>query len=577
MAYPGPFPFKVEQGGTGEITLLPNAVLVGENADDIGVTNVGTNGQVLLGATAAKPQFATLTSTGGTVTYTLGVNSLNLEAGGSVAITFAADSGTATPALNTITFAGGTNVTTSASGSTVTIDAASTGIQTINGNVGSVTGPTVTLTTGAANANGTGLFTGVGTTMTMTYEDGTSNLGIGGNALKNATITSSSNIAIGTNVFNGASFAAANNIGIGINAGSAVTIGANNLLLGGVTGQDITSGSFNVGLGFNVLNNLITGNRNIVIGEGSGNSLTGAESSNIIIGWQTPGTVAQSNALIIGKATGTGNGEQNKAFIHGIDGINVGSVAKVVTMASDQLGTATITAGTGISVTPGANTITLAASAATPLVFHTGSGDATPAANAVTIAGGNNISTTGAGSTVTVAVTGTTNHAIQVGNASGSLTSLTAATNGQIPIGSTGVDPVIATITAGTGITVTNGAGSITIASTAGSFPWTEVTGTSAGMAVNNGYIANNAGLVTLTIPTTAAIGDIVRVTGKGAGGWLIAQNAGETIYFGASTTTTGVGGSLASTLARDGIELVCVTANNDWNVLSVQGNLTVV
>lgn len=42
-------------------------------------------------------------------------------------------------------------------------------------------------------------------------------------------------------------------------------------------------------------------------------------------------------------------------------------------------------------------------------------------------------------------------------------------TNGQIPIGSTGANPVMATITAGTGISVTNGAGSISIASTGAS------------------------------------------------------------------------------------------------------------
>jgi hypothetical protein len=96
-------------------------------------------------------------------------------------------------------------------------------------------------------------------------------------------------------------------------------------------------------------------------------------------------------------------------------------------------------------------------------------------------------------------------------------------------------------------------------------------------MSVNNGYIANNAALVTLTLPDTAAVGDVVRVTGKGAGGWRIAQNAGETIYFGTSTTTTGAGGSLDSTQQRDTVELVCITADTEWNVLSSVGNITVV
>ena len=85
-------------------------------------------------------------------------------------------------------------------------------------------------------------------------------------------------------------------------------------------------------------------------------------------------------------------------------------------------------------------------------------------ANNINLFSGNNITTTGTGpNTIGFSLTGTTNHCIQIGNATGSLTSLAAATDGQIPIGSTGVDPVIATITAGTNITVTNGPGSITI------------------------------------------------------------------------------------------------------------------
>jgi hypothetical protein len=62
-----------------------------------------------------------------------------------------------------------------------------------------------------------------------------------------------------------------------------------------------------------------------------------------------------------------------------------------------------------------------------------------------------------------------TNHSLLAGAASNGITSLGVATNGQLPIGSTGADPVLATLTAGSGITITNGAGSITIAATGGS------------------------------------------------------------------------------------------------------------
>lgn len=51
---------------------------------------------------------------------------------------------------------------------------------------------------------------------------------------------------------------------------------------------------------------------------------------------------------------------------------------------------------------------------------------------------------------------------------SGVLTGTPAATNGQVLIGQTGSNPVPATITAGSGITVTNGPGSVTIAASGG-------------------------------------------------------------------------------------------------------------
>ena len=106
---------------------------------------------------------------------------------------------------------------------------------------------------------------------------------------------------------------------------------------------------------------------------------------------------------------------------------------------------------------------------------------------------------------------------------------------------------------------------------------WNEETGTSATMAVNNGYIANNASLVTLTLPTTAAVGDIVRVAGKGAGLFRIAQNASEVIHYVDTDTTTGTGGSLTAIEQYAAIELVCTVADTAWTVLSSVGNYTVV
>lgn len=57
-----------------------HAVQVGDATGGIESLAVGTDGQVLIGATAGDPAFATLTSSGGTITFTTGANTLNLEA-----------------------------------------------------------------------------------------------------------------------------------------------------------------------------------------------------------------------------------------------------------------------------------------------------------------------------------------------------------------------------------------------------------------------------------------------------------------------------------------------------------------
>lgn len=170
-----------------------------------------------------------------------------------------------------------------------------------------------------------------------------------------------------------------------------------------------------------------------------------------------------------------------------------------------------------------------------------------------------------------------TQHAVLIGGASNHITSL-PLTNGQLAIGNTGNDPTAATLTAGTGVSIANASGSITISATGGGLTWTVVTGTSQSAAVNNGYIANNAGLVTVTLPATSAVGDTVAVTGiNNATGWKVAQNVGNQIFFGNQNTTAGAGGSLASTATRDTVYLVCMTANATWNVVTSIGNITVV
>lgn len=159
----------------------------------------------------------------------------------------------------------------------------------------------------------------------------------------------------------------------------------------------------------------------------------------------------------------------------------------------------------------------------------------------------------------------TANSAVLTTDATGVPALTGSMTNGQVVIGSTGSRPVLANLTAGSGVSINNTAGNITISSTGSGTGFTLVTGTTQNMSADAGYVTNNAGLVTLTLPTTAAFGTAISVVGLGAGGWKIAQNASQTIHVGSSATTVGVGGSLASTNQYDSISLVCVVANTTW------------
>lgn len=196
-----------------------------------------------------------------------------------------------------------------------------TPIITINGNTGSLSGSSVTIRTGAND--GTAAFANGGSTSNLTFDNFTSG-----------------NIALGNFALN------------------SVTSGEFNAGYGATTLQKLTTGFSNFAGGIGALKNLTTGSDNVVIGESSGSNYTSSESNNIIIGQGITGTTGDQGVTTIG------NLETTSCFILGIDTVNVGSTATVVTEFGNQLGTAIITAGTGVTITPSANAITISASAA---------------------------------------------------------------------------------------------------------------------------------------------------------------------------------------------------------------------
>lgn len=123
-------------------------------------------------------------------------------------------------------------------------------------------------------------------------------------------------------------------------------------------------------------------------------------------------------------------------------------------------------------------------------------------------------------------------------------------------------------------VMTTNGAGTITFQAPASSFTWNAIAGTSQAAVVNNGYVNENAGLTTITLPATFAVGDVIAVQGLGSAGWVLQASASDIIrFFGSSTSA---GGSLASTARYDTVQVVGIVADGEWSVSYGGANLTV-
>jgi hypothetical protein len=115
-----------------------------------------------------------------------------------------------------------------------------------------------------------------------------------------------------------------------------------------------------------------------------------------------------------------------------------------------------------------------------------------------------------------------------------------------------------------------------------GGITWNNVTGTADTIIKDNAYLANNAGLVTLTLPVSLSVLDTFVISGAGAGGWKVAQRAGQQIIWdeggvnGTNNTTSGATGYLASTDDYDHVELVAISTTT-LKVTNSKGLITLV
>jgi hypothetical protein len=190
-----------------------------------------------------------------------------------------------------------------------------------------------------------------------------------------------------------------------------------------------------------------------------------------------------------------------------------------------------------------------ATGAITTITGNTGGAESSSAGN-FNIIGTGSITVAGSANTETVQLTGLTNHSLLVGAGTATITNLGVATNGQLPIGSTGADPVLATLTAGGGISITNGAGSITIASSTTAFAYTNVNHAASPYTVltTDYYISVDCsgGTVQLNFPNAP--------TAKQT--WIVKDRTGSASTNNISITTPG------GTVTFDGITTYKIVSN---------------
>ncbi len=92
------------------------------------------------------------------------------------------------------------------------------------------------------------------------------------------------------------------------------------------------------------------------------------------------------------------------------------------------------------------------------------------------------------------------------------------------------------------------------------------------------GFFAKGAASQTFLLPVAPTNGEIFGLTNGETGDVTITQNSGQSIIFGNSTTTTGTGGSLASSSKGDAIQILCITNPSVFMVFTgAIGNWTVV
>jgi hypothetical protein len=600
--------------------LLTNAQLwIGSTSANAGGTHINVGTLTSPGGTV-------------TIGYSSPNITLDISGGGVAVETLTGNTGVATPVANNINVVtANTTVKFVGSGNTLTQDfgldnllMGSSGASITSGQSNSGYGldSLLALTSGLRNsAFGAGalqVLTGAFDCTAIgfgsgTHVNGDGSTSVGSFALNNCTM--GGNTAVGQSVLS-ATTSSTGCVGIGYLTLHGST-SSNDTCVGYNSGVSLLTGSGgHVFLGFETGFNLLSGTQDILIGMSSGFSYTGSESSNICI--NNSGVLGESNAIHIG-TQGSGTGQQNTCFVAGITGVTTSNSQMVtINTVTGQLGAAAISGGTVTSVsvvTANGFAGTVATATTTPAITLTTTATGVLSGNGTAISGSavtqfavlvggasNAVASTAVGATGTVlqgntgaaptystatypstttinqilfssaanTVTGlaTANNGVLTTGTGGVPVITALASNGQLIIGSGSGAPIAATLTAGAGISITNAANSITIASTSAGFTWSETSGAFAAVKENGYFITATA---TATMPASPTEGDTIKFSVDTTNILTITANTGQTLRF--SSAVSASAGTAVSTKQGDSVELTYKSTGTVWIAQNFVGN----
>lgn len=122
-------------------------------------------------------------------------------------------------------------------------------------------------------------------------------------------------------------------------------------------------------------------------------------------------------------------------------------------------------------------------------------------------------------------------------------------------------------------VTGNPGTHTLTISVSGEGITWNKIS-SSQSLVVNNGYFCVGGGALSLALPATSAVGNVIDINLNGSTSFTVTQAAGQQILLGNLSSTSGVTGTLASTQQGDTVRMICLTANLTWVVFASMGNL---